>query len=439
MVLLLHQRLFRDALKIAAKVLGNRDLSSGGVITLSLFVVALTTSTQATAAGHAACVKILSRGQDAYTVTLAAGCDLRSVARVLPQRDAASGKALPMQEQLRSIYAFNKQLADKDQNAVLAVRRGCVPGKVPSSATPEEREVCPNGLVNYYGIASVSNRAVIHVPRVRTATLAERLTTLGRKTCGTLAGVKTSYGDPEMVPSVISKTVDDCKKQLGTAVAPVDVASVPPVKAAASAAVGVKDLALGAGALEGRIRELEQGRAALVAAANDQRSESNTLIAILGAAIVLLFGTNIWTLRKARSVQAEVTSEQGSMNAEELARALVQVKKEFKAKLAALTKSHSEQLREQIAAMHRVEREYEEAIEYSRESMQKRIAKRDKVIEELERTTHTLTQQFEKAMSRSVKSEQRMEKLRARLRNAKTQDSVAAPNQSAGEALVPVS
>ena len=326
------------------------------VMFLSL-VVALLTSTN-TARANGGCVRVLQRGPKAHVVALGAGCDLRSVARLLPQRDADSGDVLPTQAQLRSIYAFNQSAAEDGRIKVSAVRRGCVPGKA-EDPTPEEREACPNGVVNYYGIASVGSEAPIFVPQTRAASLAERLTSLGKTTCGTIAGVRNAYGDTA-VPDSIQESLHACEKQLGDNIAPVAVSSAPsvasPEPAVAASAPAVLENA-------SRIRALEQERNALLAAASEQRTVSNVLVGILGAIAVGLALLNIFLRLRMRKASANAS------NSQELKRVVEQMKKEFKEKLATAVKSHGTQLRDQIAAMRAVEQEYEDAIEYNRSAM----------------------------------------------------------------------
>jgi len=404
-----------------------RDLLSrplGIVIALSVAVVLLTTG-RVLAAPNGPCVRILSEDDQAYRVTLGPGCDLREVARTLPQRDGDSGDVLPMQEQLRSIYAYNEKVrgSSPDASGPPTVRRGCVPGAVPEGATPEERELCPKGLVNYYGIASSGNQAVIHVPRTRIATLAERLESLGRAACGTLAGVKSAYPEGASIPKPLAESLSACESQLAGGVDPVDLGSAPP--APVTSGKDAPPVTAANMALERRVKELEQRSQALVAAAQSQQLHANLWIGILGAAAILLLGYNVllWTrLRRARSGSSARAAD-ASPDREQLAQALAQVKKELKAKLAQASESHGTQLREQIAAMQTVEQEYEEAIEHIRHTLGQRVSERDEAIAKLENKLAALSHELEQAGSRERKAEKQVAKLRTRLQQAKGRDS----------------
>lgn len=400
---------------------------------LTVVVAALTwMPTSMARAGESGCVDVVASGDDAYEVTLRGGCDLRSIARALPQRDATSGGVLPMQDQLRSIYAYNEQTS-KSSGAMQTVRRGCVrTNGAPPDATAEEKEFCPKGLVNYYGIASGLNRAIIRVPKTRALTRAEKLETLGRTTCATLLGVKSAYGDDAAVPAPVRDTLDACSAQLGK-VAPVALDRVPEIAKAVAAAPAVpsEDTAV----FDRRIRELEQGRAALLAAAEKQQERANMWITLLSAALVMLLAMNVMLWLRGRKAAQTATAGGQSAKPEEIAQVVAQLKKEFKTKLAAASQSHGTQLREQIASMHAVEQEYEEAIEHIRTAMQDRVSERDRVIAELEKTNEGLAHQVEQARMRVAKSEKQVEKLRTRLRSAKNSEPPTSEREGSGDGV----
>ena len=403
---------------------------------LALVVVALT-GRGAQAAGSA-CVTVLERGPEAYKVTLGTGCDLRQVARLLPQRDGQSGDVLPMQDQLRSIYAYNEALAQKDPEHSRTVLRGCVPAKgPPPGATAEEREACPKGLVNYYGIASAGNQAIIHVPRTRMATRAERLEQLGQTSCSALAGVEKAYARDGAVPEVIEKTLKTCRQELEGKVAPV--ALTAPKKTAKQKGGETEPSDAAVAAFDRRIRELEQGRQALVASARQQQKQANLWIGILGAVAVLLLGWNVVMWQRARKLKAASLNAKAP-NKEKTPQAVGQLKREYKVKLNEASKEHGAQLRKQIAAMQEVEREYEEAIEQLRQGAREQLEKRDRTIVELERTARMLAQQLQHLETQATKSDKQLEKLRARLRLAKSGDSRVDPrNSDPGGILAPAS
>ena len=130
------------------------------------------------------CVHFVGESDESFAVTLDSGCDLREAARLFPQRDPQTHLPLLMQQQLRSIFAFNEKLLAEGQAKIRTVRHACVPtGRAPDDATPEEIEACPRGLTNYFGIASTGNLAVIRIPKTRTPTRAERLEALAKAAC----------------------------------------------------------------------------------------------------------------------------------------------------------------------------------------------------------------------------------------------------------------
>jgi hypothetical protein len=307
-----------------------------------------------------------------------------------------------------------------------------VPGTVPPTATPEEREACPEGLVNYYGIASVGNQAVIHVPRSRVSSASERLEALGRTTCGALLGLRANYADEAAVPEPVKQTLAACRDHLGATIEAIEL-DAPRTKEIAPASAGALTLDPDR---DRRIQELEAGMDALVASSAGQRSEAGITIAILGATVLLLLALIGFMWHRAREARDQL-AKRTTTNPDEVAQLIERLKKEFNTKLAAATKSHSVQLREQIAAMRAVEREYEEAIEFSRDAMQQHLAKRDTVIRDLEQSARALSVQAQQSRVRAEKAEKQSEKLRARLRSAKTGDIATGERGQEGGAFIP--
>lgn len=129
------------------------------------------------------CVQELEKKDDRVVVLHNPACDLRMLARLYPQKDDA-GNALPMQVQLRSIYAANQTRMVDGEKIRYTVMRGCVaPGKPSKDADAEELALCPNGLMNYFSAPSSDNAAKIEVPFARKLTIAEKNLKLAEDAC----------------------------------------------------------------------------------------------------------------------------------------------------------------------------------------------------------------------------------------------------------------
>ncbi len=129
------------------------------------------------------CVKELKRGDDNVIVSHNPDCDLRTLARRYPQKDA-DGNVLPMQVQLRSLYAANQTRVEDGVKRRYTVMRGCVrPGKPSEHADDEERELCPDGLMNYFSAPASDRAARIVVPVKRHLTRAEHNLALAKAVC----------------------------------------------------------------------------------------------------------------------------------------------------------------------------------------------------------------------------------------------------------------
>jgi hypothetical protein len=202
------------------------------------------------------CVELVGDSADAFAVALGPMCDLREAVRRFPQIDAATRRAFSEQQQLRSIFAENERRFAEGRIKVRNVGRGCVPSvAAPPSATNEELEVCPNGPVNYFGVASAGARhAVIWVPKARVASSYERYETLGRTACEALGGVAAaapvSGGAPDPVREALHRCAD---------LVPDAVSRAPPPAVAASrdeSAERVKALTQELGAARAEIERL---------------------------------------------------------------------------------------------------------------------------------------------------------------------------------------
>ncbi|MBD3281971.1 hypothetical protein GF391_04470, partial [Candidatus Uhrbacteria bacterium] len=129
------------------------------------------------------CVRELEKNAESVVVLHNPDCDLRVLARMYPQKDA-DGDVLPMQVQLRSLYAANQTRVEDGVRHRYTVMRGCVrPGKPSEHADAEERELCPDGLMNYFSAPASDNAAKIVVPVKRHLTVAERNLALAKSAC----------------------------------------------------------------------------------------------------------------------------------------------------------------------------------------------------------------------------------------------------------------
>lgn len=137
------------------------------------FIIAVMAVTGLAYAGPT-CPRVISQTEEGTTVLIGEGCELGSVARKFPLA-GPDGKALPLQVQMRSIYAANQNRIEPDGSLRRrTVLRTCAkPGKPDPYADTEEKTLCPNGLMYYFGVASDGSQARIFIPSKRVLTVAE--------------------------------------------------------------------------------------------------------------------------------------------------------------------------------------------------------------------------------------------------------------------------
>ncbi|MDD5726531.1 MAG: hypothetical protein PHC53_03960, partial [Patescibacteria group bacterium] len=112
-----------------------------------------------------------------------------------------NGQPLSENEWLRSVYAAN-------QGKSPAVRRGCVPTfnhQPPEDATEEEKKICADGVVNYFGIESQGGRVYIHIPTTRMYTYFEQQALAASKACSVLGRIPNPTDQ-------VKKALEDCAK-----------------------------------------------------------------------------------------------------------------------------------------------------------------------------------------------------------------------------------
>jgi len=136
-------------------------------------------------------------------ITISAGvpnCQLRKAYRMFPVL-GDNGQPLNENEWLRSVYAAN-------QGKSPAVRRGCVPTinhQPPEDATEEEKKICADGVVNYFGIESQGGRVYIHIPTTRMYTYFEQQALAASKACSVLGRIPNPTDQ-------VKKALEDCAK-----------------------------------------------------------------------------------------------------------------------------------------------------------------------------------------------------------------------------------
>jgi hypothetical protein len=152
------------------------------------------------------CVKELERSNDHIKVLHNPDCDLRVLPRMYPQKDDA-GKILPMQQQLRSLFAANQTRVENGVKRRFTVMRGCVrPGKPSRYADAEEMQICPDGLMNYFSAPASDSAARIVVPVKRYLTIAEHNLAVASVACEQLQKLNVRDNEAE-------KAVENCKKE----------------------------------------------------------------------------------------------------------------------------------------------------------------------------------------------------------------------------------
>ena len=156
------------------------------------------------------CVRVTERASDHLVVAHNPNCDLRAIPRTYPQVDPETNKPLPMQTQLRSLYAANQDRMVDGKKIRRTVMRGCVrPGKPSPDADAEERSACPDGLMNYYSAPADDSMAMVTVPFAPALTYGTRMEKLGKRSCAALASVANPTAD-------IQTALAACNKEFGT-------------------------------------------------------------------------------------------------------------------------------------------------------------------------------------------------------------------------------
>ncbi|MDF1496444.1 MAG: hypothetical protein P1P90_00100 [Patescibacteria group bacterium] len=178
---------------------------------LMITVAALSYSSTARAEESEWCVRELDRSDLRVLVLHNPKCDLRVLPRMYPQKDD-DGKALPMQVQLRSLFAANQTREENGVKQRYTVMRGCVTPGIPSKdADAEELAMCPKGLMNYFSAPASDGAARIVIPAKRQLTIAERNLELARVACAQLQ-------DKPLVDDADKKAAASCAKQFTTMV-----------------------------------------------------------------------------------------------------------------------------------------------------------------------------------------------------------------------------
>ena len=156
------------------------------------FVISLFFPKPALAQGGSPCVSQIENkiveGVRYQQITLIdrEGCDLYTLAHDFPQMDEKTKQVLPVQVQVRSIYAASLAIAKSEGRTFAAVRRGCVPNSRPwPDQTVAEKDFCPNGKVNYYPVGST-----VMIPRSPQYTEAEQMINLGEEACRAMARIE---------------------------------------------------------------------------------------------------------------------------------------------------------------------------------------------------------------------------------------------------------
>jgi len=170
-----------------------------------LMAILLPSATTAKAA-PSWCVRELERTDKHIVVLHNPDCDLRVLPRMYPQKDD-DGNVLPMQQQLRSLFAANQTRVEDGNKRRFTVMRGCVrPGKPSQHADAEELQVCPDGLMNYFSAPAADSAARIIVPVKRHLTVAEHNLAVAKSACEQLQKLPTLDTQAE-------KAVENCKKE----------------------------------------------------------------------------------------------------------------------------------------------------------------------------------------------------------------------------------
>lgn len=365
---------------------------------LTLVVMVLTVGS-ARAATEPSCVRLVRETPDAYAITIGRGCDLREATFRYPQTDPATGKRLSTQDQLRSIFAENERRASAGEPRPSAVRRGCVPARaVPGDATAEERDLCPNGIVNYFGVASSGPQyPIIWIPKSRVASQAERLEALGRTACGAIGAIEHAADQlPATQQHALRKAAEDCRSRLPEAVergAEAAKASSDPPPPSVTDLTHERDEARAAvSRLESQLRA-KDNEVALVA----PRLRLNQWIPALVAAAAFLLAGNVvqavWHLRNRRAAKAQ---RQVLVDRDRLARALRALEDEFEARVAAIQQEKEAAIEQMRLSTAQLEVELLETAASQAEAH--RAAEEQRWSQMLESTQSELTQELERSL-----------------------------------------
>jgi hypothetical protein len=231
-------------------------------ILAALVVSVILFSSTSAQAEPRACMRIVNKDREIdgehFAVVVFGGCtgtDLFYAARVFPQKDLETGKALPPQVQLRSIYTVNDKEVSIGGKNYRTVLRGCIPNSKPwPDQTADEKDFC-KGKVNYFPNGFGGE---VLIPHTRKPSILEKTTEALSIACKQL---KTK----SEITKIDQKALESCTKLLpGFAVGTAKVVPTPDDPKAASEDQSVAKVA----ALVTENRSLNQRVAMLVPQAN---------------------------------------------------------------------------------------------------------------------------------------------------------------------------
>lgn len=333
--------------------LASKTLSFLTVLVMLLTVRAAVAGTEA----DGGCVKLVRENKDAYAVTIGWSCDLREAVRKYPQLDADTGRPLPAQVQLRSIFAENQRRAQESGLARSPVRLGCVPArKAPADASPEELSACPSSVANYFGVASFgAQHTIIWIPKSRVPSTSERLEALGRSACSAIGAIEHLAGQlPDGARHSLEAAASDC----GTAMPKVTkdaaekaaASSEPPGASVTELTRELEQARVTVGQLQSQLRNKDT-QAALVA----PKLQTLQWLPALGVALAALLLANLlqalWHLKQRRAMRDQ---RQVLVDRDRLARALRSLEDEFDTRVEAIRRENEatiEQLRVSAAQL----------------------------------------------------------------------------------------
>ncbi len=369
------------------------------LLSLLTLVVMVLTVGSARAAAEPSCVRLVRETPDAYAITIGRGCDLREATLRYPQVDKATGKRLSTQDQLRSIFTENERRASVGKYGPSAVRRGCVPARVvPSDATAEERALCPNGVVNYFGVASSGpQHPIIWIPKSRVASQTERLEALGQSACGAIGAVEHAADQlPATQQQALRKAAEVCRNHLPEAVErgveAARASSDPPVPSVRGLTRERDEARAAVSRLEAQLRAADT-QAALVA---PKLRLNQWIPALIGAAVFLLAGNvlqAVWHVRNRRAAKAQ---RQVLVDRDRLARALRSLEDEFESRVAAIQKEKEAEIEQMRLSTAQLEVELLETAASQAEAH--RAAEEQRWSRLFDSTQSELTQELERSL-----------------------------------------